>query len=609
MSKVHKLLLSVLAVTCGAIMILEAPRNDDPFRDLIRRLNQMASRGERPPKRVYQQTHMSFFNDPFFADQQDLGTFIRQLFNDSDRNNNDEGYTTYIIQTNNDGDDGEENQEKNAVTPPQATPKAPPAHTQQPQPRRATPFNGSFPLIGNQQGQVDPRFGFSGPGQQDFSQYNPEEDKDKVTFKDVLGQNSAIQEVSQVVDFLKNPKKYHELGAEIPKGILLEGPPGCGKTLLARAVAGESGCTFVYATGSSFINKYVGTGADNLRKLFDQARSQAPAIVFIDEIDAIGSREGDENQEYRNTINQLLSLMDGFKKEDNIIVIAATNFVKNLDSALTRPGRFDRVVKVGLPNKNGREAILRYYFEKIKLAHSTGASSLAKEFATRTPGFSGADCKKLANEAALEACAENANQVSKKHCEQAYDKITLGLKNNFDRTKEQLWQTAVHEAGHAYVKRKKGLSVPKVTILSRGDALGATFSKEKYETFSDYRKDELFDKIMVLQAGAAAEKVILESKRPGACSDHQQAYNIASAMVREFGMGDGETDGLRYDKDMSELWKGKFDAEIANIIQKSRVKTEKLVSDNKQVVEKLARALHEKETMTEEEIDKAIGLR
>ncbi|MCK4517559.1 AAA family ATPase, partial [Candidatus Babeliales bacterium] len=483
-----------------------------------------------------------------------------------------------------------------------------PQHTAPQQNGAPQNHGGFFPLFGGMQGNMgDPRVGAMERGQTNFKQYDPKEQKQEVMFKDVLGQKEAINEVSEVVDFLKNPEEYQKLGAEIPKGVLLEGSPGNGKTLLARAIAGEAGCTFIHASGSQFVNKYVGTGADNVRKLFDQARAQAPAIVFIDEIDAIGSRDRDENQEYRHTINELLTQLDGFTQEDNIIVIAATNFAKSLDKALLRPGRLDRIVKVGFPSVRGRRDILKYYIAKKKLDPTLKIEKLADNFSKRTPRFSGAELKKLANEAALAARRDNAKVVNTKHFETAYDKIILGLANDLERTPEQLKRTAYHEAGHTLVKVLTDQPVAKVSILSKGDALGATFEKLKYETASEYQKEELIHKIMALQAGFVAEKVALNSNRPGASADLEQVNQVANAMVKEFGMGSGDLEGITYKGMLSNDMKNKFDKEVLNLVQDCRKKTETLVSQNKPLLKKLADELFKKETLDEAEILKIVG--
>ena len=546
----------------------------------------------------------SFYNDPF--DDPFFDDFFSNHRKNTSSNPDEESW--YIVVHN----DPQQIQQPGQKQLPQQqksnSPKIQKRYSYQ-QPQQNISQGSFLPIFGNIGGNTDPRmnqFLGQGQGQTSYKQYDPNS-KNKILFSDVLGQKEAIKEVVQVVDFLKNPAEYQKLGAEIPKGILLEGPPGNGKTLLARAIAGEAGCTFIHASGSQFVNKYVGTGADNIRKLFDQARTQAPAIIFIDEIDAIGSREGDENQEYRHTVNELLTQMDGFTQEDNVIVIAATNFSKSLDKALLRPGRFDRIVKLGLPTKIGREEILLHYIKKKNLDPALNTKTLAKEFSTRTPGFSGAELKKLANEAALTAREEKVTTVNIKHFEKAYDKIILGLINELDRSPEQLKRTAYHEAGHVLVKIFTDQPIAKVSILSRGDALGVTFEKEKYENASEYQKEELLNKIMALQGGFVAEKLALNSTRPGASADLEQVNQYANAMVKEFGMGEGELEGITYKGMISDSMKEKFDKEVLKLIQKCKQKTEELLTNKMPLLSKLADRLLEKETLNETDIYKAVG--
>jgi cell division protease FtsH len=468
-----------------------------------------------------------------------------------------------------------------------------------------TQYPNVWSLLGENQGSNRNQYGKDGSINR-YHQYNPNTTK-KITFDDVKGQSEAITEISEVVDFLKNPKNYQRLGAEIPRGILLEGPPGCGKTLLAKAAAHEAGCAFIYACGSHFINKYVGTGADNVRKLFAQARAQAPAIVFIDEIDALKARKGDTNEEYHHTLNALLDQLDGFQKNDNIIVIAATNFSKALDPALVRPGRFDRIINVGLPTRQGREEILRLYAKKVLLDPTINLDKLVTEFSQRTTGFSGAELKKLVNEAALSACRHKSPNVTLKHFEEAYDKITLGLVNNLDRTPEQLRRTSCHESGHTLIKVLTKQPIAKVSILSKGGALGVTFEKQLYESTSEYRKEELLNKIMALQGGYLAEKIMHNCSRPGASDDIKRAYEIASAMVKKFGMGKGELEGLRYSNDMSTPWKKKFDDEISSLLRECSANAEKLLCRNKNKLSALTEELLKKETLNEAEIQKVVS--
>lgn len=534
-----------------------------------------------------------FFDDPFFNDP-----FFNNIFGGK-RPKTDEDYTYYIVIE----EPGQRkvitnmNQQQQAQQQKKQAPKAAPKHIHfKPSSQPSSPFGGLFPFLGTQEQQH--AHGQQGP----YKQYKANKSNNTVTFKDVLGQEEAIKDVAEVVDFLKNPAKYHRLGAELPKGILLEGPPGTGKTLLARAVANEAGCTFIHTSGSQFINKYVGTGANNVRKLFEQARKQAPAIIFIDEIDAVGSRKHDENQEYKHTINELLTQLDGFQQEENIIVMAATNLAKSLDKALMRPGRFDRIVRVGLPNRKGRQDILQYYMHKKKLDASINPTALAKNFSSRTTMFSGAQLKKLVNEAALLACRENAAFLTEKHFEDAYDKVTLGPKNNLDRTQEQLDRTIYHEVGHLVVKLLTNQPIAKVSILSKGDALGATFEKEKYETISEYQKEELKHKISALYGGFAAEKIFLNSTRPGAVSDLEQINKISRFMIRECGMGEGELEGIVCNKYMSIDLQNKFEEEELKLNHGCRRHAEQLLQNNESMVHTFVNALREKEELNEKEI-------
>jgi cell division protease FtsH len=430
-----------------------------------------------------------------------------------------------------------------------------------------------------------------------------------VTFKDIIGQEAAVNEVKEIVDFLKHPEEYHALGAEMPKGILLDGPPGTGKTLLARAIAGEANCNFIVSHASQFICKYVGTGASAIRELFDQARAnKGPTIVFIDELDAIGNRDRNENQEYRHTINELLNQMDGFHADENIVVMAATNHLKSVDSALLRPGRFDRTVNVPLPTRDGRQETLEYYLKQRKLDELVDVKKNAESFAKRTTGFSGADIKKLSNEAALAARREESKVVTQKHIEEAYDKMLLGLKTNFKRSEEQLKRTAYHEAGHTVIRLLTEMPVAKVSILSRGNALGATFSKEKHEQFSDYNKEELIYKLMSLQGGFAAEKVCMNVVTPGASNDLERVNNLANAMIKEYGMGTGKLAGVTYRGMVSNEMKQLFDAEVLNLIQSSKAKTIQMIEENKKLVALIAENLLEKETLHEDEIYQITGI-
>ncbi len=503
--------------------------NKDPFDRFFRRCSDW------PQNDMFDDMFNNFFDDNFFRPIKPNNNKQKNNSNNNKNNNKNNNYSYHIVISNKPGEyilisneDGEEKRTVHKNNPQNIKPNNIKPNNNKinrkirfqprtnPAPSNLGGFGGlphgglprgGFGNIGGPGGFPHGGFFPNNQANQQANSQKSQKPKDNVTFKDVLGQEEAIKEVSEVVDFLKNQEKYHRLGAEMPKGILLEGPPGTGKTLLARAVANEAGCTFIHASGSQFINKYVGTGANNIRELFNQARAKAPAIIFIDEIDAVGSRKTDENQEYKHTINELLSQMDGFKQEEDIVVMAATNFAKSLDTALLRPGRFDRIVKVGLPNRKGRQDILKYYIDKKKVDPSVDKEKVAINFASRTPMFSGAKLKKLVNEATLLACRENSEYVTNNHFELGYDKITLGPKNHLERTEKQLKRTAYHETGHLLIKLLTDNPVAKVSILSRGDALGVTFEKEKYESVSEYQKEELLQKITALYGGFAAEKI------------------------------------------------------------------------------------------------------
>ena len=428
-----------------------------------------------------------------------------------------------------------------------------------------------------------------------------------ITFDDVIGLDEVIEEVYEVVDFLKNPTKYQALGAKIPRGILFEGPPGAGKTMLARALAYEANANFIYKSGSEFVNKYVGVGADTVRNMFLEAKkisiaTKKPTIIFVDEIDSIGSREKSYLSGVDATINELLNQMDGFFKDDRVIVIAATNSIQSLDTALLRPGRFDRKITVPLPTQDGRKKIFKYYLDKIALNSSLQPEEIASHFAKQTTGLSGADLANLVNESALTAAREKAVMITMKHLETAYDRISLGLKTKLDRTPEQLKRTSSHEAGHTVMALLTKQPVSKVTILSRGHAEGVTFTKEKYEYTSMYTKDELLDQIMISQGGFVAEQIMFGIKTPGAQSDLQHANKLAQKMVNSFGMGDGALESRTIDSVSSEASKKEFDDAVSKILEECKKQTIEMLTNKKELLEKMTEALLEKETLGEQEI-------
>src|SRR5215475_397205 len=365
-------------------------------------------------------------------------------------------------------------------------------------------------------------------------------ERNKTTFKDVAGIDEAIEEVSELVEFLKDPKKFQRLGGRIPKGILMVGPPGTGKTLLAKAIAGEADAAFFSISGSDFVEMFVGVGASRVRDMFEQARKNTPCLIFIDEIDAVGRSRGHGlgggNDEREQTLNALLVEMDGFDTQEGIIIIAATNRPDVLDPALLRPGRFDRQIMVNLPDVRGREAILKVHAKNVKLAPIVDLSVIARG----TPGFSGAELANLLNEAALLAASTNKKAVSMEELEEARDKVRWGReRRSLAMTDEEKRFTAWHEAGHALVNVLLQHTHPlhKVTIIPRGQSLGSTMSLPKTDVLNRRRK-EMLDMIAVTMAGRIAEEIVSGDISSGAAGDIQQATNMARAMVMQWGMSD-----------------------------------------------------------------------
>src|SRR6267378_3925126 len=365
-------------------------------------------------------------------------------------------------------------------------------------------------------------------------------EKNKTTFKDVAGVEEAKEEVSELVEFLKDPKKFQKLGGRIPKGVLMVGAPGTGKTLLAKAIAGEADAAFFSISGSDFVEMFVGVGASRVRDMFEQARKNTPCLIFIDEIDAVGRSRGHGlgggNDEREQTLNALLVEMDGFDTQEGIIIIAATNRPDVLDPALLRPGRFDRQIMVNLPDVRGREAILKVHAKNVKLAPSVDLSVIARG----TPGYSGAELANLLNEAALLAASTNKKAVSMPELEEARDKVRWGReRRSLAMTDEEKKFTAWHEAGHALVNVVLQHTHPlhKVTIIPRGQALGSTMSLPKTDVLSRRRK-EMLDLIAMTMAGRIAEEIVSGDISSGAAGDIQQATNMARAMVTQWGMSD-----------------------------------------------------------------------
>ena len=443
------------------------------------------------------------------------------------------------------------------------------------------------------------------------------DNKPKVTFKDVAGIDEVKEEVSEIVDFLKNPKKYQQLGGRIPKGVLLAGPPGTGKTLLAKAIAGEANVPFLSVSGSEFVEMFVGVGASRVRDLFEQAKKHAPCIVFIDEIDAVGRRRGagisGGHDEREQTLNQLLVEMDGFESSDGIIVIAATNRPDILDPALLRPGRFDRQIHVPLPDVRGRLEILKIHTKNKPLAEDVDLEVIARS----TPGFSGADLANIVNEAALIAARKNHGRITMEDFEEAKDKVTMGIeRKSMVLSEQEKLTTAYHEAGHALVAKllPNADKVHKVTIIPRGRALGITQQLPEEDRYT-YTKEYLLDRLAVLFGGRVAEELALGTISTGAGNDIERATEIARKMVAEWGMSEkigpvavkireqfGEPVEL-----VSEEMRKLIDKEVKRIITETYNRTKELLSQNMDKLENLARALLEKETLTGEEIDRAIN--
>jgi cell division protease FtsH len=443
------------------------------------------------------------------------------------------------------------------------------------------------------------------------------DDKKRVTFKDVAGVDEAKEELQEVVEFLKNPKKFIELGARIPKGVLLVGPPGTGKTLLARAVAGEAGVPFFSISGSDFVEMFVGVGAARVRDLFEQAKKNAPCIVFIDEIDAVGRQRGaglgGGHDEREQTLNQLLVEMDGFTINEGIIIIAATNRPDILDPALLRPGRFDRQIVVDRPDVKGREEILKVHARNKPLAEDVDLGVLAR----RTPGFTGADLENLMNEAALLAARRNKKKITMEELEEAITRVVAGPeKKSRIMTERERRLVAYHEAGHAVVAELLPNVDPvhEVSIIPRGRAGGYTLILPKEDRFF-MSKTELLDHVTHLLGGRASEELVLKEVSTGAQNDLERATEIARRMVMEYGMS--ETLGpmtlghkqeevflgrdLARGRNYSEEVAAAIDKEVRNIIDKCYSRARTLLSENINKLHKVAEALLEREKLSEEE--------
>lgn len=449
-----------------------------------------------------------------------------------------------------------------------------------------------------------------------------DEEKLKITFKDVAGADEAKQELEEVVEFLKHPQKYNDLGAKIPKGVLLYGPPGTGKTLLAKAVAGEAGVPFFSISGSDFVEMFVGVGASRVRDLFDQAKKSAPCIVFIDEIDAVGRQRGaglgGGHDEREQTLNQLLVEMDGFSANEGIIMIAATNRPDILDPALLRPGRFDRQIVVDRPDIKGRTEILKVHVKGKSIGQDVNLDVIAQ----RTPGFTGADLSNLVNEAALLTARKDKKAINMPEMEEAAERVIMGpeRKSRVISDKEKRL-TAYHEGGHTIVGMLLEHTDPvhKVTIIPRGRAGGYTLSLPKEDKYYATRS-EMLDELKVLLGGRVAEALVLKEISSGASNDLQRATQLARQMICEYGMSENigpVTFGHRQDqvflgrdiardKDYSEEVAAEIDKEVRSFMEDAYAATEKLLSDNIDKLHVIAKALMEKETLEEEEINQLV---
>lgn len=447
-------------------------------------------------------------------------------------------------------------------------------------------------------------------------------ERPQVTFADVAGEEEAKAELAQVVDFLKNPAKYHRIGARLPRGVLLVGPPGTGKTLLARAVAGEAGVPFFSVSASEFVEMFVGVGASRVRDLFERAKAQAPAIVFIDELDAVGRQRfaglGVGNDEREQTLNQLLVEMDGFEAHTDLVVIAATNRPDVLDPALLRPGRFDRQVMVGLPDKRGRAAILRIHSRGIPIAPDVDLDSLA----AATPGFSGADLANLVNEAALIAARRGKQMVDQSDFEEALDKVLLGTTRSLLMTEQERRLVAYHEAGHAVVAYFTPGADPlrKISIVPRGRALGVTVQAPEEDRFN-YTRKQLMGRLAVLLGGRVAEELVFNEVSTGAQNDLKEATQLARRMVGLWGMSEelgpvylglGEQHvflgrEIVQDHGIGTTTLDRADQAVRRLLEEARAQAEQVLRTHREELDRLADLLIVEETVGPEKIREVLG--
>ena len=444
-----------------------------------------------------------------------------------------------------------------------------------------------------------------------------DENTNSITFADVAGCDEAKEEVFELVDFLKDPTRFQKLGGHIPKGVLLVGPPGTGKTLLAKAIAGEAKVPFFAISGSDFVEMFVGVGAARVRDMFENAKKQAPCIVFIDEIDAVGRHRGagmgGGNDEREQTLNQMLVEMDGFEANSGVIVVAATNRADVLDKALLRPGRFDRQVYVGLPDIRGREQILKVHMRKVPISTDVDAAVLARG----TPGFSGADLANLVNESALFAARRNKRTVDMQDFEDAKDKIFMGPeRKSAVMREEERRNTAYHESGHAVVAKvlPKADPVHKVSIMPRGWALGVTWQLPEHDRVNMY-KDKMLEEISILFGGRLAEEIFLNSSSTGASNDFERATKMARDMVTRYGMSEVLGTMVYVDPDqqsmfgpvssksVSEATQQKVDVEIRAILDKQYAVAKRILEENREKVEVMVKALLEWETIDADQVN------
>ena len=469
------------------------------------------------------------------------------------------------------------------------------------------------------------KLGNNGKGTFDFgkSRAKLSEEGGSKTFKDVAGLKEEKEEVQELIDFLKNPKKFTKMGARIPKGVLLVGPPGTGKTLLAKAVAGEAKVPFFYISGSDFVELFVGVGASRVRDMFKEAKRNAPCLIFIDEIDAVGRQRGTGlgggHDEREQTLNQLLTEMDGFGANEGIIIIAATNRPDVLDPALLRPGRFDRQVTVSLPDSKEREAILEVHAKNKILAKNVSLSNVSQ----RTPGFSGADLENLLNEAALLAVRRNKESIGIDEIDEATDRVLMGpAKTSRKITEKEKRLVSIHEAGHAVIgiKLEDANEVHKITIIPRGVAGGYTMMLPKEEKIAIMTKKELEAHIVGLMGGRVAEELFLHELTTGASDDFKKATNIARSMVTEYGMSDlgpmqyeHKSEGVLLGRDYTNNSKNfsdqvalEIDKEVRKIVEECYAKAKKIIKENEKLIMLLSDALMENETLTKEQIDSLV---